>query len=171
MLFIETVRTGAAHLQGFDIDAGHHAQTARSLRAIEALVACEAQHVNALLGHVKWDNACRLRGVEHHDGAMPMGHASQTLHVIDVAGKVGSVVDGQNPGIGPEELLERVAIKRAIRLDRRNIEFNALTAQAIKRAQHGVMRCSRGDGVVAWPQQAEERNVERLGDVRREGHA
>ena len=70
---------------GADIDALPDGKAARALRAHEALVAGEADHVQAHGGHVDRDAAGGLGGVHHQQGSGLVGYRGNAPKVSHVA--------------------------------------------------------------------------------------
>ena len=169
MLAVVAVGARAAHLERCDLDAFGHAQSARALGAVQALVAGEAHDVYMIGRHVDRNDASGLGRVDHEQrpvGVRDFGHANDIVHV---ARQVGGVRHGGQARVRLERRVERAVVERAVGADRgyRKLDVASIL-HAEQRPQHRVVRRRSRDGVVARPQQPADGDVQRLGRVVRE---
>ena len=165
------LHAAAAHLPVAQRQALTHAQSARSLRAHQALMAGKAQHIDARCRHVDGIGPCRLRRIHDQQHIVCLGHSAHTRQVGQIARQIGRMGTDNGPCMGLHQAFKGVVVQIPLPVRRHKAHFHALfIRQTVQRTQHAVMLAVGGDHMVAPSDQAVDGNVQRLGDIGRKRH-
>ena len=158
----------AADLERPDLHARAHAQPARPLRPHETFVSRKAEHINVLALHIEFCGAGRLRRVYDEQQSPLMREPPDAPDVEEVPRQVRRVRADDGPRVRPDERGE-VIIAHApepVGGDERDV----YALEPVERAEHGVVFTVGGDHMIPRRKQPADRDVQRLGRVRRECH-
>ena len=134
-------------------------------------MAGEAQDVDPERIHVDGNDARALGGVDDEDGSGFACDRPDGGEILNRSEDVRAMVDDHDPCPCVERIPDGVRIHIPLRVapDPRD-SYPAIALQVVERAQHGVVLDTRGDDMVASADEAEQRDVQRVGDVLGEHH-
>ena len=139
---------GAAGEKGPDLHPRSHAEAAGALGSHEALVAREAEDVDAHSLHVDGQQPRRLGGVHHQQKSVCPAEFPHPAEIHGVPREVGGVGADHGLGLPPEKEGQGVPVQPPLPVCREEVHRAPLGAEAVQGAQNGVVLPVRGDHVV-----------------------
>ena len=126
----------------------------------------EAHDIDVLGSHIDRYRTSCLRRIDNEQCPMCMGDLGHARDIVYVARPIGCVRDHSQARIGTERRIEGVIVYGSILRDRYDIHIRrTLIQRTEQRAQHRVMRCGGGYGMVAIAKQPRNGGIERFSSV------
>ena len=146
-------------------------QTAGAGRAKQTLVPCEREQAHAGLLDVDGDGPGRLRRIHQIRHLARPRQRRQRRDWHDSPDDIGAMRRHEQPRRGTHRAIDGTRIERALGSTGHDCQFNAERLKMTQRSHHRVVFDAGRHHVIAGPEQAVQRDIERVGGVVREDEA